>query len=1063
MRKAICLSVCILLLPMTLFAQTSGKISGTITSSDGTPLIGANVVVVGTSLGSASGSDGNYYILDVPTGTYSVRADYIGYQSVTVSNVKVSNSLTTDIDYTLQTSAVKGAAVEIVAERALIQKSATNTTRVIDQEVINNVAQRGVENLIAMQTGVVNSGGALYVRGSRSGDMAYYVDGVYTVNPFSLSNTSVVSNAAMEDIAFQSGGFDAEFGNSNGGMVNTTTKSGTNQLIASAEFVTDIGSEATVNKDDLHSYGYKLMNINVGGPLMDNMKYFLSFENINYEDASPSTSYFPTISLDEINVPDTTSDGSPFGFGSVSFTEAEGLSQMVSLGLVDSLAAASALHYQFQKSYGDTTLLMFSDYQRMYGKKPNAGLSRNTFSGNITADVGQLRLKAGGTFSSKDSRGDLGESTTISQGDYPYTYSLLNSDNTPWYESKSVSGYVNATQPLGALSYIKVNMSHYSYSREYGDNNHKDDIAAYGDPTAPGNEYLRGWGKNPISIENFAYFSNKGVIYDEYRKSSMSYTGIKGDYVNQWNNHEIKAGLEWRKHTLRDYRLAQPMEIAEGYRKAEVANYGPNGVLGADGIYNEGETFTDVADSLGVLNGVWDEDEAWEDVNDDLVSGDANYIDVTHEDWEYTTYRNAYTENIGYDQQGNEQDSYSPNGTSPPGEPVILGAYVQDKIELEDLTLNIGMRFDSFDFGSEAPESWDDLHLLNGRIDHDASGYKKVDPYTYISPRVGMSFPVTDQTVLHAQYGKFVQHPILNRLYLSDSELAANLTQGNMTVSPNGSLKPEKTTQYELGFAQQLGNVAAIDITGYYKEIRDYTMMANRSNAFVDGAQFSWAQYMNGDYGVVKGLSAAFKMRRMKGVLIDANYTMQWANGTGSDPASFFNIAWIGDNYPTSVNPLDFDQRHTGSVMVDYRGGNFMGICDLGVNALYQFGSGTAYTPSTIQSAVFGRGWYNPVGAINSSYKPWTSTLDLRFEFDDIVGTGLTAYLIVLNALNTENVVGVYEGTGQAGEDGWMASPEGQVWLKGNPIGESFYYDRLRDSSNWSNPRMVRFGLSYSL
>ena len=445
------------------------------------------------------------------------------------------------------------------------------------------------------------------------------------------------------------------------------------------------------------------------------------------------------------------------------------------------------------------------------------------------------------------------------------------------------------------------------------------------------------------------------------------------------------------------------------------------------------------------------------------MSGDANYIDVTHEDWEYTTYRNAYTENIGYDQQGNEQDSYSPNGTSPPGEPVILGAYVQDKIELEDLTLNIGMRFDSFDFGSEAPESWDDLHLLNGRIDHDASGYKKVDPYTYISPRVGMSFPVTDQTVLHAQYGKFVQHPILNRLYLSDSELAANLTQGNMTVSPNGSLKPEKTTQYELGFAQQLGNVAAIDITGYYKEIRDYTMMANRSNAFVDGAQFSWAQYMNGDYGVVKGLSAAFKMRRMKGVLIDANYTMQWANGTGSDPASFFNIAWIGDNYPTSVNPLDFDQRHTGSVMVDYRGGNFMGICDLGVNALYQFGSGTAYTPSTIQSAVFGRGWYNPVGAINSSYKPWTSTLDLRFEFDDIVGTGLTAYLIVLNALNTENVVGVYEGTGQAGEDGWMASPEGQVWLKGNPIGESFYYDRLRDSSNWSNPRMVRFGLSYSL
>ncbi|SVA59459.1 uncharacterized protein METZ01_LOCUS112313, partial [marine metagenome] len=670
MRRLTSLSICALLLPMMLFAQTAGKISGTVVSGDGTPLAGANVIVVGTSLGAASNSDGNYYILDVPSGTYSVRSDYIGYQSVTVTNVKVSTSLTTDIDYTLQMSAVEGAAVEIVAERSLIQKSATNTTRIIDQEIINNVAQRGVENLVAMQTGVVNSGGALYVRGSRSGDMAYYVDGVYTVNPFSLSNTSVVSNAAMEDIAFQSGGFDAEFGNSNGGVVNTSTKTGTDQLIASAEFVTDLGSGATANKDDLHSYGYKLMNINVGGPLTDNIKYFLSFENISYEDASPSTSYYPTVSLDEVSgISQYFRADSALDLGNASLTDAQRLSQMISLDLVDSLAAISALHYQFQKTYNDTTLMMFSDYERMYGKKPNAGLNRNTIAGNVTANLGQLRLKAGGTYSSKESRGDLGESTTISQGDYPYTYALLNSDNTPWYESSSTSGYVNLTQSLGALSYIKVNMSHYSYSREYGDNNHKDDILAYGNPTAPGNEYLRDWGKNPIAIQDFAYFTNKGVIYDEYRKSLMSYIGVKGDYVNQLNNHEIKAGVEWRKHTLRDYRLAQPMEIAENYNKAAQNNEG-------------------------------------------LTSDDPNYIDVTSSDWLYTTYRNAYTMNIGYDQQGNEADDYDfDNGITPPGEPVILGAYVQDKIELEDLTLNIGMRFDSFNFGSEAPESWDELHL----------------------------------------------------------------------------------------------------------------------------------------------------------------------------------------------------------------------------------------------------------------------------------------------------------------------------------------------------------------
>ena len=209
-------------------------------------------------------------------------------------------------------------------------------------------------------------------------------------------------------------------------------------------------------------------------------------------------------------------------------------------------------------------------------------------------------------------------------------------------------------------------------------------------------------------------------------------------------NHEIKTGFEWRKHTIRSYALSQPMELADGYAKAALS----------------GQSTSDA-------------------------------------DWLYTLYRNAYTDNIGYDMQGATSDSYDEiTGATAPGEPVILGAYVQDKMELDDLVLNIGIRYDSFDFGSEAPASWNDIHFKNGRIDHAASGYAKVAAYTYLSPRVGVAFPVTDKTVLHAQYGKFVQHPILNRLYLSDSEFAANLSQGNMTVTPNGTLKPERTTQY---------------------------------------------------------------------------------------------------------------------------------------------------------------------------------------------------------------------------------------------------------------------------
>ena len=981
MKKLLTLiTMAIVVVPTMLLSQSGGKVSGTILNEEGSPLGGTNVIIVGTTYGSASDENGKYFILDVPVGTHSVRVDYIGYKSVTVKNVNISENLTTNLDFSLEVAALEGEAVEIIAERPIINTSATNTTRIIDKDIIQNIALRGIENLVALQTGAVSSGGQIYVRGSRSGDMAYYVDGVYTVNPFTLSNTGVVSTNAMEQISFQSGGFDAQFGNSNGGVVNTTTRTGGEAVSMGVEFVTDLGAAATVDKDELHSYGYQLMSFDVGGPLGDKIRYFGSFERITMDDASPSVSYYPSIE------------------------RAEG----------DSAAGAAAESVEatvLVDFTSDSTSIIYSDYKRLYGPKENAGLTRDLMTGNIVFDMGTIKVKAGGSFTKKDSRGDLGESMTMSQGDYPYTYTLLNSANTPWYESATKSGYANFTLRLGSTSFAKINLSYYNYAREYGDNRHRDNIMDYGNLDHKDNDELIGWGRNPLPVEDFAYFTNFGSVYDEYRKNNISYIGAKADYLNQMGSHEIKTGFEYRKHTIRDYRLAQPMEIAGGYDKAS---------------------------------------QSGQDVNDPT--------------WLYTLYRNAYTMNIGYDQQGNEADSYDAStGTTAPGEPVIMGAYIQDKIELEDLVLSIGLRYDSFDFGSEAPETWDKIFLDNGRIDHDASKYKTVDSYTYISPRVGVTFPVTDKTVLHAQYGKFVQHPILNRLYLSDSHFAANLSQGNMTVSPNGGLKPEKTTQYEIGFAQQFGNFAAIDLTGYYKEVRDYTSMSNHVGSTVNGAEFSWAQYENGDYGVVKGLSAALKMRRMRGVLIDMNYTIQWANGTGSDPQTNWNVAWIGDDYPTSINPLDFDQRHTGSIMVDYQAGKVAGLFDLGINALYRLGSGTAYTPSVMQSAVFGRSWYAPVAGINSSYKPWTSNLDIRINLSDLAGTGVSAYILILNALNTENVNNVYPGTGSTGEDGWIETAEGQIWSKGNVIGSTFYEDRLKNPSRWESPRMIRVGLTYSL
>ncbi|GIS73256.1 MAG: hypothetical protein CM1200mP10_28330 [Candidatus Neomarinimicrobiota bacterium] len=101
------------------------------------------------------------------------------------------------------------------------------------------------------------------------------------------------------------------------------------------------------------------------------------------------------------------------------------------------------------------------------------GFNPDAITGNLVYDSKAFSVKVGTAITNKDSRGDLGESLLNSQGDYPYSYTLLNANNTPWYESKTQSMYANFTIRLGSTSFAKVNLSSYNFAREYGDHRHK--------------------------------------------------------------------------------------------------------------------------------------------------------------------------------------------------------------------------------------------------------------------------------------------------------------------------------------------------------------------------------------------------------------------------------------------------------------------------------------------------------------------------------------------------------------------------------------------------------------
>ena len=384
--------IALVLLPTMMFAQsTTAKLAGVVADADGNPLVGANVVVEGSNLGAATDELGRYYILDVPVGSYDLRAEYIGYTTVIESGVRTSVGFTTTVDFNLEVAAVAGQAVTVTRERPLINPNATNTTRVVDKELIDAFAVRGVSNIVNLQTGVVNG----YFRGSRSGDSRYYVDGVPVKDVYGGGNLlNGNSQAALQEISVQTGGFSAEYGGANGGIVNITTKTGGSDWSSRVGVESSLGADAGTDPDKLYTDGYQNVNFDFGGPISENIKVYLSVES-KEKGGDVSYSYFPMMDatpMQDAPPADYYSDGSD---GLVYGTDENGNK----IHHIETVIRNNATREQLLADplfvANDTTYVVYSNYRRMYGQQPQDANERITINGNMTMDFGPLRLKLG--------------------------------------------------------------------------------------------------------------------------------------------------------------------------------------------------------------------------------------------------------------------------------------------------------------------------------------------------------------------------------------------------------------------------------------------------------------------------------------------------------------------------------------------------------------------------------------------------------------------------------------------------------------------------------------------
>ena len=218
----------ILHLFLFLYGQT-GKIAGYVTdASTNEPLVGVSVIVLEKGIGADTDSNGRFIIVNVPIGTYDIKTSIIGYASVKVQGLLISSGRTTEQNFSLIQETLEGEEITVLADRPLIYKDLTSTQKIITSEEIATMPVESFLGVLTTQAGVnVGAGGELHIRGGRSNEVGYFIDGVSVSNPFFTNSLSVnVSNKALSELKVVSGGFNAEYGNAMSGIVNLQIKEG---------------------------------------------------------------------------------------------------------------------------------------------------------------------------------------------------------------------------------------------------------------------------------------------------------------------------------------------------------------------------------------------------------------------------------------------------------------------------------------------------------------------------------------------------------------------------------------------------------------------------------------------------------------------------------------------------------------------------------------------------------------------------------------------------------------------------------------------------------------------
>ncbi len=814
-----------MLLQSSVYAQRTGTVTGRVTEAETEePLVGANVVLKGTTIGAVTDEEGFYYIVNISPGTYDVAASMIGFATRIVENVDVHLNESRTIHFEMQEQTIEGEEIVVTASPETVKLDVSSSRTLITAKNLESAPVSNFEEVMSIYPGISLTAGAegtgLVIRGGNINETNIVVDGLSTRDMRTQQPNTTLNLTAIRELELLSGGFTAEHGGIRSGMVNIVTRDG------------------SMDRYDA------IVDFRLSPPQQKH------FGPSPYSTEGPFWQVYAGPDAMTGVTQDMVDDGKyPFEF--------IGWNEFARQRLADGNEETDMTPQEALEVW------KWQHRPREYAKRPDYILDMTV--------SGPAPILPKTTFMASQRIDDL-------QLAYP-----LSRDN-----SVSSSTLLKLTTQLGGGRKLSINGG-YLEKHGVGANMYSTSIGII-DGTRQGTSYARnalGWTNlwqdaalNPISVKHI----RSGVQYNHALSSHTFY----------------EIGAEFTKYRTRQ----EPQGVRDTTCIKEIGgrcfDEAPFGYVSSE-IGRISETY-DILNEFLMSGGGRGRDNSsyWTLGGAFSITSQLNRMSQVKAglDVEFAKYRER--REINHEASTHSFEERPHYWTFFNAAPINASAFVQNRLDFRGMIANVGLRADYMWYGERAYDL--DSDLIFNELPYSLAEFRENDlsfehlqtgpmvAKLYLSPRLGISHPITTSSKVYFNYGHFYQPPVLDHLYTVRP-------QSRGAIVPNLEAAWPRTISYELGFEVGVRQNLLVTFSGYYKDVQN---QLSRQNIVSRDGDNDIATFENNSYADIRGIE--MRIQKVAG---------RWFQGWGALEYSTRSTGFTGFRYVFEDPLRARDQRET--------------------------------------------------------------------------------------------------------------------------------------------------------